>query len=494
MTPWLRLGLRARITVIYALGALLVSSTVAVVGFALVQRELLLDAEEAARAQVFNNARDIRTALQNQTPEAIEAALAEQGEPDPEVEAEAPGLNFENVLTTRFNRNNAREVLIIQDQARSSNGLQERDLPSDLLALVNDGGAAQRRTAVPGQPPRLTVGVFIAQLDASYFEVSSLQPLQDTLSSLRNTLIGVALGASLAGAALGYYSTRRALQPVVRVARAAQAISTGEFGTRLDPSGDPDLAPLTTSFNDMVGALESRIERDERFASDVSHELRSPLMTLSASISILENRRDELSPEAVQAVDLLGKDLRRFTSLVEDLLEISRLDGGAVVADADPIILLEFLTFAIRQSRNPDVPLVVAERDEETVIVADKRRLAQVIQNLIDNAAKYGEGATAVGFTVTRDMVHIFVEDNGPGVPTADRERIFDRFTRAGADAGRRDVAKGVGLGLSLVAEHVRLQEGRVWVSDRPDGQSGARFIVELPVGDLSILDEELAT
>lgn len=492
MTGWLRLGLRARITFIYALGALLVSSTVAVVGFALVQRELLLDAEATAVAQMENNARDIRTALQNQTAEAIEAALADQGEASNDEEAEIPGLNFENVLTTRFNRNNARELLIIQDQARSSLGLQERDLPSDVLALVNDGGAAQRRRLVSGQP-QLTVGVYIAQLDASYFEVSSLQPLQDTLSSLRNTLIGVALGAGLAGAALGYYSTRRALQPVVRVARAAQAISSGDFGTRLDPSGDPDLAPLTTSFNDMVGALESRIERDERFASDVSHELRSPLMTLSASIGVLENRRDELSPEAVQAVDLLGKDLRRFTGLVEDLLEISRLDGGAVVADADAIVLVEFLTYATQQSRTPDVPVLVSPRDRETVIVADKRRLAQVIQNLIDNAAKYGGGATGVGFSTAGDMVQIFVDDNGPGVPTADRERIFDRFTRAGADAGRRDVAKGVGLGLSLVAEHVRLHQGRVWVRDRPDGSSGARFIVELPIGDLSILDEDLA-
>ena len=203
MTGWLRLGLRARITVIYALGALLVSSTVAVVGFALVQRELLFDAKATAHAQLFNNARDIRTALQNQTPEAIEAALTEQSETNPEEEAEAPGLNFENVLTTRFNRNNARVVLIIQNQARSSFGLQERDLPSDVLALVNDGGTAQRLRIVAGQP-QLTVGVYIAQLDASYFEVSSLQPLQDTLSSLRNTLIGVALGAGLAGAALGY--------------------------------------------------------------------------------------------------------------------------------------------------------------------------------------------------------------------------------------------------------------------------------------------------
>ncbi len=476
----------------YALGALLVSSTVAVVGFAFVQRELLLDAEEAARSQVYVNARFVRGALQNQTAEAIAAALAEQGLTDPTDIGDGPALDLNNVLGALLNRNNARDLLIIQDQGRSSAGLQRRDIPEDVRASVAAGGAAQQRTVV-GDQPRLTVGVHIAQIDADYFEVSSLQPLQDTLVSLRNTLIGVALGAGLAGAALGYYSTRRALQPVVRVARAAQAISSGDFGTRLDPSGDPDLAPLTASFNDMVGALESRIERDERFASDVSHELRSPLMTLSASIGVLEHRRDELSPEAGQAVDLLGKDLRRFTRLVEDLLEISRIDGGGVQADQDPIVLAEFLTFAVRQSRTPNVPIVVGADDLSTVIVADKRRLAQVIQNLVDNAAKYADGATSVGFNSVGDTIQIYVDDAGPGVPPADRERIFDRFTRAGGDAGRRDVAKGVGLGLSLVAEHVRLHAGRVWVTDRPDGMRGARFIVELPIGDLSILDEEMA-
>lgn len=493
MTGWLRLGLRARITVIYALGALLVSSTVAVVGFALVQRELLLDEEGAARSQVYVNAREIRQALQNQTEEALDAALADQSEPEEDEEIEPTGLDLDELLGGLLNRNNARDLLIIREQARSARGLQQREIPAELTAIVRGGGASLQRTVVADQP-RLTVGVYIAQLDASYFEVSSLQPLEDTLLSLRTTLIGVAIGASLAGAALGYYSTRSALQPVVRVSQAAQAISSGDFGTRLDPSGDPDLAPLTASFNDMVGALESRIERDERFASDISHELRSPLMTLSASIGVLEHRRDELSIEAAQAVDLLGKDLRRFTGLVEDLLEISRLDGGAVVADADPIVLVDFLTFAVRQSRTPDLPVVVDAADQGTVIVADKRRLAQVIQNLVDNAAKYGDGATEIGFTASSEMVQIYVEDRGPGVPTSDRERIFDRFTRAGGDAGRRDVAKGVGLGLSLVAEHVRLQGGRVWVRDRPDGQSGAHFIVELPIGEASNLDEELAT
>jgi signal transduction histidine kinase len=111
-----------------------------------------------------------------------------------------------------------------------------------------------------------------------------------------------------------------------------------------------------------------------------------------------------------------------------------------------------------------------------------------VIANLLDNAARYGDGATAVTLRRVDDpdepdhlaAVQITVEDLGPGVPPEDRQIIFDRFARGGV-AGRRGSGEGVGLGLALVAEHVRLHGGQVWVEDREDGRPGARFVVELP-------------
>ena len=111
---------------------------------------------------------------------------------------------------------------------------------------------------------------------------------------------------------------------------------------------------------------------------------------------------------------------------------------------------------------------------------ADKRRLSRVIANLLDNAAKYGDGATRVQLRKDDDNVLIAVEDNGPGVPPEDRESIFYRFNR-GSRAGRRLDVDGVGLGLALVAEHVRLHGGSVWVEDRANGEQGSRFVIELP-------------
>lgn len=422
-------------------------------------------------------------------------------EPDPIPDAPPKPPNPITSILDGFIKNNARSLLIIPpgsgvNSARqfSPAGISADHLPSDLLAMVSSGSPAHRRFIDQNGELRLALGIRINEHDAQYYELVSLTGLQETLSSLRNILFGVALAASALGAGLGYYSARRAVQPLTRVADAAQAIADGDFGTRLEPQIDPDLKRLTRSFNDMVAALQHRIQRDEQFASDVSHELRSPLMTLTASLGVLEGRRDDLSAPAQQAVDLLGKDLRRFQRLVEDLLEISRMDVGAVVLDTQPVFLQQFLQLVIAQSVTPDLPIRCRPVDQYLLVNADKRRLAQVITNLLDNANKYAGGAVAITFERHDDVVHIYVDDAGRGVPEADRIRIFDRFTRAGGDAGRRETAKGVGLGLSLVQEHIRLHNGRVWVTDRPDGRQGARFVIELRVNDTDMGAEEMAT
>jgi signal transduction histidine kinase len=272
------------------------------------------------------------------------------------------------------------------------------------------------------------------------------------------------------------------MRPLAAVSHAAEAIAGGRLDTRLEATADPDLGVLAISFNDMARALQDRIERDARFASDVSHELRSPLMTLSAAVDVLESRREELTGRAQSALDLLSVEVGRFQNLVEDLLEISRYDAGAVRLELDEVRLAEFVMQAVAASSSNG--LVPVELDSElagVVVQADKRRLVRVVANLLDNARKYGDGATAVSLRRVDDAVQIAIEDEGPGIPEDERNLVFDRFARGGG-AGRRGSGEGVGLGLALVAEHVRLHGGRVWVEDRPDGHQGARFVVELPV------------
>jgi signal transduction histidine kinase len=124
------------------------------------------------------------------------------------------------------------------------------------------------------------------------------------------------------------------------------------------------------------------------------------------------------------------------------------------------------------------------------VIRGDRRRLARVIANLIDNARAYGGAEPEVTITEFNQpdeaMSHILiaVEDRGPGVAPEERDLIFERFARGGG-AGRRTGSEGAGLGLALVDEHVRMHGGRVWVEDRLDGDSGARFVIEMPASEL---------
>jgi two-component system, OmpR family, sensor histidine kinase MtrB len=262
------------------------------------------------------------------------------------------------------------------------------------------------------------------------------------------------------------------------VAEAAEAVSSGRLDARLDVGNDPDLATVATAFNQMTNALDERIKRDARFASAVSHELRSPLTTLTAGMEVLLARREEMPERAQQALDLVAAEIDRFQRLVQDLLEISRYDGGVATATWEDVRLGEFVLHALRVSGRRGFLVDLEPAAASAVVRADKRRLERVLANLIENADNYGGGVVRVGLEQVNGHLRLAVEDAGPGVADDEREQIFERFARGHA-ARSRGSSDGTGLGLSLVAEHVRLHGGTVWVEDRKGG--GARFVVELP-------------
>jgi signal transduction histidine kinase len=473
---WWR-SLLARVTLTYVIGALLLSSTVAGATYLLTQNRLLAFRQSQHRQQAYFNATDLSLRL-----EAL-----------PEDPAEVEGSFYDNALGGLLHPNGSSSLLLLENGEPRSPNLTPNDLPDSIIAKIQAGelSVAEQVYDMADGTPAYVVGIAID--DIIYFEMLRLTELEDTLASLRVILVGVAALASLAGAMLGYYSARRALAPVPRISGAARAIAGGDFSTKLDLQADRNLAVLSEAFNEMVDALKDRIEREQRFTSDVSHELRSPLMTLIASVEVLERRKESLPHVAQQAVDLLSQDLRRFQRLVEDLLEISRLEAGAVQLQLSRFRLAEFLENVLAQSRSAHVSLDYAVADAQVSITADKRRLAQVLTNLIENAEKYGDGVAGVSFEVIGETVQIVVDDGGPGVPADQRERIFERFGRVGAAAGNRASATGFGLGLSLVAEHARIHGGSVWVTDRIDGQHGARFVVQLPLGEHVDVLEEMA-
>jgi signal transduction histidine kinase len=456
--------LRTRVMVSFALGAALLSVILSGATYLLTRRNLLEQRESAAISQAYRDAQIMQsqvtaqTASSNQLDTSLQSVVTSAGS-HPIIEVpDQSGTLVWGSTSTEF-------------------GLDA--VPMSLQRQVRAGEPGLMRIDVNGQPT-LAIGMPIPSLGAHYYELVSLQDIEQTLDALTTVLLITMAGTTALGILLGWWVSGRVLRPLGAAGLAAEAIARGRMGTRLDDTPDPDLEVLVGSFNHMAAALESRIEQDARFASDVSHELRSPLMTLSASMEVIESRRDEVPDGPLRsAIDLMSADLARFQQLVEDLLEISRYDAGAVRLDLSEVPILE-LVRAVIASQHLDVPVVTSPELLNTLVRVDKRRLSRVLANLLDNAQKYGGGPTRIEIDLVEDRVRLAVEDNGPGVPESDRQVVFNRFSR-GASAGRRSAgSEGVGLGLALVSEHLRLQGGDVWVEDRPDGQPGARFVVDL--------------
>jgi signal transduction histidine kinase len=462
-----KLGIAARITAIFGLGALLLSVSMGGLSYFTTRHFLVAERESAAQHQTFANATLVRSSL------------------------ESGNTKYAQLLASLDAGSGSHSVLYhLGTPYTGSLSLSASSLPSHLRLEVLSGTTATQtlRAGAQGQP-EIVMGVPIPAVHAAYFEVFSLSDLDHTLRVLALTLFVVGVFTTLLGTALGRFASRRSLFPLAGVSRAAVAIAGGQLDTRLDPDGaDPDLEDLTASFNTMVDQLQVRIEREAQFNSDVSHELRSPLTTLSASLEVLEADHDNLPPRAQRALQLLGDDLRRFQRMVGDLLEMSRADAGGGDVFIEEVNVSELVQRSVDAglrslSENGALPpLVTAPQVLPLHVGVDKRRFERVMANLLENAAHYGGGATRITVDLDPDnpaIVQIGVEDAGPGINQLERHRVFERFYR-GSASGRRGTGTGSGLGLALVAEHVRLMDGQAWVEPSPSG--GARFVVALPV------------
>lgn len=449
------MSLRLRATVAFGVVALLLAGLLSVFTYLLVRNWIVTDRQNATVGQAYTSARLIRSRLAS-------------GETD--YAALLSGLQVSSSGEALLERNG--------QWFSSTVGVGESELPSSLKkAVVADHAAHQTVDTRSG--PVLAVGVPLAESSASFFVLEPLNDIEHTLNVLATVLwIGSAV-AAVVGAVTGALVSRRILRPLSTVSRVAEEIATGNTDARL-PSrmSDPDLRPLVTSFNEMVDQLAERARREARFASDVSHDLRGPLAAFAAAVSVVQRRRASLPPEALTAVDILDEEVQSFSRLVSDLLEISRFEAGTVTLQTEPVDAVAFVEGLLADTDRP-IP-VVRPPGYAARISVDARRMNQVFANLLDNAARYGGGATRllIGPGAEAGWVAITVEDHGPGVPPELRHEIFSRYARGRAEHDPT-MPKGTGLGLALAEQHVKLHGGSIRVEDTPGG--GARFVIELP-------------
>jgi signal transduction histidine kinase len=443
----------------FALGALVLSGALAGIGYFAVRASIVNQQLASMRHQSLANAVLLRGELRAPT-------------------AYIPGL-----MTTLDSGPNTDSLIYSTNRwYPSSATTSPSELPKALEATVLGGSPAQQLINAGGTA-ELVVGVPIPSENgdrsrtADYFEIFNLSDLTRTLHALLAALSLAALITTVAGAVLGRWAAGRALRPLNATTKAALSIAGGHLDTRLESAQFADLAVLTSAFNQMVDQLQERIEREARFTSDVNHELRSPLTTLANSLSVLEARRDELPPKALQALDLLGAEVRRFRRLVDELLEISRFDAVGNDLSRDEVTVGALVEHTV-QATGANVPIRFAPGVESRHILVDKRRFERIFANLFENAQRYAGSATLLAVENHGSSVRFLVEDEGPGIAPEERDRIFERFSR-GTTGRRRGLGDGTGLGLAIVAQHVHQHGGRVWVEGRPGG--GSRFVVELP-------------
>lgn len=448
-----KIGLRTKVSAVFAIGALVLTSAMALLSYELTRTYLLAERERSALRTTYFDATVVKSGLEIGSSESQVLGSLDPG-------------------TLR------RPLLRHGDAWFSRNAdLFAKAVPQSLIALAEQGTPGMQRVSTVSGPalvhavPLSTLG---GPSDYVFYEVHLLREVENTLQLVALVLILVAAFTTCAGAGLGWYVTRRMLRPLSQVAAAAQGIAGGDLSARLDPAAEPELQRLTDSFNDMVDQLARRIERDRRFAADVSHELRSPLQTLAAAASVLMRSRDRLDERTATAAGLVADEVTRFEHLVTDLLELARTDQAP---DRRPVDVAD-LARQICRSRGAEESMVTVVNGSDSVWQVDPRRFGQVLTNLLDNADRHGGGPTAIRVGDDGTMRYLEVDDEGPGVLPEEREIVFNPFVR-GRSARARGDSDGTGLGLALVAQHVAAHGGRVAVGDRPGG--GARFRVEIP-------------
>lgn len=446
-----RPGLRVRVVAAFAAGAFALSASMAALSYQLTSQSLVAGRERSALRSAYLDAG------------VVQAGLATE---QPDIPAVLSTLNTGSTRRTVLFRNG-------RWYARGADsGLTDAIQPGLQRVVTEEGALAMQRVRT-ATGPAVVIGVPLPS-GTNFYVIDSMRELDQTLRTLALVLTLVAAGTTAAGAGFGWAVTRRVLRPLDTVTAAAREITAGDLTARLDPATEPDLERLTTSFNEMVDQLAARLERDRRFAADVSHELRSPLQTLSAATSVLDRHKARLDERAATAVTLLSGEVARFQRLVTDLLELARDDQPP---QREPVDVAD-LAREQCQTRGLEPGIVAVTDGTDTTWPVDRRRFAQILGNLLDNADRHGGGAVAVRFTQTPEAFLLDVDDEGPGVRPEDRDVIFDRFVRGRAANARGD-SDGTGLGLALVARHTAAHGGRVSVTDRPGG--GARFRVELP-------------
>jgi heavy metal sensor kinase len=312
----------------------------------------------------------------------------------------------------------------------------------------------------------------------------SEEPLFSRLKELlAASLLVLPLALAVAGLA-GYGLARRALSPIEQMARRAQEITPEKLNARLpNDDSEDELGQLARVFNDTLARLEHAFEQLRRFTSDASHELRTPLAMIR-SVGEVGLQKDGTREEYRDIVGSMLEEVNRLTSLVDNLLTISRADSGHLQLHRAPVRIMALAKEAaglFEILMEEKALRLDMEGDEEVQVEGDCLFLRQALVNIFHNAVKYSPVGETIQVRVRNGRGHnvtVEIQDSGPGIPNEDQARVFDRFYRV--DKARWRESGGAGLGLSIAKWAVEAHGGSIRLESVPE--HGCTFLVVLPL------------
>lgn len=272
----------------------------------------------------------------------------------------------------------------------------------------------------------------------------------------------------------GYLLTRRAFRPIAQMTRQAEGILDGRDLTRRFPEGKDEVGRLGGSFNAMLERLSASFERERQFTDDASHELRTPLAVITAACDFALEQGDEA--EYREALVAIAHKAGQMNAMVEQMLQMARMEGGRVTLWRER---LDFsaLCVSTAQEAVQGGALDVAGVEPGVMLWGDELLLMRLVTLLVDNARRYARACVTLRLSQQAGIASLRVCDDGPGIPPALRERVFDRFFQAEGHRGAEQ--GGAGLGLTLARGIARLHGGDLRVED--GDAPGAVFLLTLP-------------
>jgi two-component system sensor histidine kinase MtrB len=463
-------GLRARLLLGFA-GLCVITATLVAGGMYAFARNVIL--QQAQDTDVHTLTRQISTVYPLNTLPPTQASMAE----------------IADRLSSRDN------AVRIEYQGQGTSGFTSTLISAELREQVGNGYVSWQRVDWHGEPT-LVVGTELMVSSPDHrtrpsgldvFAIYSLAAEETSVNQLSEIAWGIGAIALVLTMLVAVGVARSVLGPVRELRTAAGRLGAGELSTRVPVRGSDELAEVAATFNNTAQSLEEhvaelrRMEADaRRFVADVSHELRTPLAAMIAVVDVLDEQVSQLPELTGEAVRLVSQGTHNLTSLVNDLIEVTRFDSGTASLALDDVDLPTAIRSTLRARGWIDQ--VATDLPDGIMARVDPRRLDVIVANLVGNALRHGGPPVSVRLRTEPGWLIIEVADNGPGLAQEVLPQVFNRFYKADTARTR---SEGSGLGLAISWENARLHRdgdrvGSLVAANRPGG--GAVFTFRLPV------------